>query len=142
MSVIDFISVRKKNADGFNLQPGAAANQGPQPARSAPPPLTSSQFARHLAQIAEDETRRALKKHVETIDPREMIDLAKMVAEIKAKYVGTTLAFAGNRTPVTDAETEQLRGMRLRLQELEAAYAEVTEVVSGQLVDVRGVTRE
>lgn len=139
MSVIDFISVRKKNGEALNLQPGPGSAQT---ARVAPPPLTSSQFARHLAQIAEDETRRALKKHVETIDPREMIDLAKMVAELKAKYVGTTLAFAGNRTPITDAETEQLRGMRLRLQELEAAYAEVTEIVSGQLVDVRGVTRE
>lgn len=137
MSVIDFLSVRKKSGEGFA---GLAAAQT---ARAAPPPsLSFSQFARHLTQIAEDETRRAMKRHVETVDPREMIDLAKMIAEIKAKYVATTLAFAGNRTPVTDAETDQLRGLRLRLQELEAAYAEVTEVVNGQLVDVRGVSAE
>ena len=138
MSVIDFLSVRKKSGEAFPTQ-GAAA----QTARAAPPPpLSASQFARHLAQISEDETRRAMKRHVESIDPREMIDLAKMVAELKAKYVANTLAFAGNKTPATDAETDQLRGMRLRLQELEAAFAEVTDVVTAQLVDVRGVSAE
>lgn len=133
MSVIDFLSVRKKSNEAYPTN-GATAKAAP------PLTLTASQFARHLNQIAEDETRRAMKRHVEAVDPREMIDLAKMVAELKAKYVATTLAFAGNRTPTTDAETDQLRGMRMRLQELEAAYTEVTEVVTSQLVEVRGVS--
>ena len=65
-----------------------------------------------------------------------------MSAEMKAKYIATTLTMASNRTPITDAEMDQLKGMRMRLQELEAAYNEVNEAIGAQLVDVRGVTKE
>jgi hypothetical protein len=138
MSVIDFLSVRKTAGDGRAAQGGAQAARAPLHA----PQLSASQFTRHIAQIAEDETRRALKRQVDTVDPRDMIDLAKMIAELKAKYVATTLAFAGNRTPVTESEIDQLRGLRLRLQEVEAAYAEVNNVIGAQLVEVRGVSAE
>lgn len=138
MSVIDFISLRR--------QPGAAVSE-PAPAfdkgaASAPHTLSSSQFARHITQIAEDELRRAIKRHVDVIDPREMIDLAKMVAEMKAKYIAMTLTQASNRTPMTDAELEQLKSLRLRLQELQSAYSEVSDAITSQLVDVRGVVKE
>ena len=86
--------------------------------------------------------RRSLKRHVDVIDPREMIDLAKMLAELKGKYIGMTLTIASNRTPMTDAELEQLRGMRVKIQELEAAYNELNEAISSQLVEVRGVVKE
>jgi hypothetical protein len=86
--------------------------------------------------------RRALKRHVDVIDPREMIDLAKMLAELKSKYIGLTLTVASNRTPITDAELEQMRSLRLKLQELEAAYNEINEAIAAQLVEVRGVTKE
>jgi len=95
-----------------------------------------------MSQVAEDELRRAIKRHVDVIDPREMIDLAKMMAELKAKYIALTLTTASNRTPMTDAEMEQLRSARLRMQELEAAYNEVNEAVGAQLVEVRGVAKD
>jgi len=86
--------------------------------------------------------KRSLKRHVDVIDPREMIDLAKMLADLKAKYIGLTLTVASNRTPITDAELDQMRGLRLKIQELEAAYNEINEAIASQLVEVRGVVKE
>ena len=139
MSVIDFIAVRRrqdntKSEDGPSF---AADKTGKTQA-----PLTASQFTRHVTHIIEDEMRRSLKRHVDVIDPREMIDLAKMLAELKAKYIGMTLTIASNRTPMTDAELEQLRNMRVKIQELEAAYNELNEASASQLVEVRGVVKE
>jgi hypothetical protein len=143
MSVIDFISVRGRTGPVSEASTAPASEKTASATTPASPhTLSSSQFARHIAQIAEDEQRRAIKRHVDVIDPREMIDLAKMMAEMKAKYMAMTLTTAANRTPMTDAELETLKGMRLRLQELEAAYNEVNEAINSQLVDVRGVVKE
>ncbi|MDX2143068.1 MAG: hypothetical protein SFV19_06915 [Rhodospirillaceae bacterium] len=143
MSVIDFISVRRRQDDALSEPGGAKAKAGTDQTRAtAPAALSANQFARHISQIAEDEMRRSIKRHVDVIDPREMIDLAKMMAELKAKYIAMTLTTASNRTPMTDAEVEQLKSLRLRVQELEAAYNEVNEAIGAQLVEVRGVSRE
>ncbi len=142
MSVIDFIAARRRSDE--SLAEPATAMAGSSKARvgGAAAPLTANQFTRHIGHIVEDEMRRALKRHVDVIDPREMIDLAKMLAELKAKYIGTTLTIASNKTPINDAELEQMRGLRLKIQELEAAYNEVNEAIASQLVEVRGVVRE
>lgn len=137
MSVIDFIAVRRRQSDTRS-----EAAPVSEKTRSTPAALTASQFTRHIAQIIEDEMRRSLKRHVEVIDPREMIDLAKMVAELKAKYIGTTLAIASNRQPITESELDQLRGFRVKIQELEAAHNELNEAIASQLVEVRGVVKE
>lgn len=139
MSVIDFIAVRRRQD---NAKSDEASVFAPEKPGKAQPPLTASQFTRHVTQIVEDEMRRSLKRHVDVIDPREMIDLAKMLAELKGKYIGMTLTIASNRTPMTDAELEQLRGLRIKIQELEAAYNELNEAISSQLVEVRGVVKE
>lgn len=140
MSVIDFIAARHRNSESVSE---AIPAMGGAKARSiSQPPLTASQFTRHITHIVEDEMKRSLKKHVDVIDPREMIDLAKMLADMKAKYIGLTLTVASNRTPITDAELDQMRGLRLKIQELEAAYNEVNEAIASQLVEVRGVTKE
>ena len=138
MSVIDFIAVRRRNGDGKS----EAAPLFAEKSRISPAPLTASQFTRHISHIIEDEMRRSLKRHVEVIDPREMIDLAKMVADLKAKYIGTTLAIASNRQPITDSEVEQLKQYRVKIQELEAAHNELNEAIASQLVEVRGVVKE
>jgi hypothetical protein len=138
MSVIDFIAVRRRQGDTRS----EAAPISSDKSRATPAALTASQFTRHIAHIIEDEMRRSLKRHVEVIDPREMIDLAKLVAELKAKYIGTTLAIASNRQPITDSELEQLRGYRVKIQELEAAHNELNEAIASQLVEVRGVVKE
>ncbi len=139
MSVIDFIAVRRRqdpskseDSQTFTSEKGGKAQ----------PPLTASQFTRHVTHIIEDEMRRSLKRHVDVIDPREMIDLAKMLAELKGKYISMTLTIASNRTPMTDAELEQLRSTRVKIQELEAAYNELNEAIASQLVEVRGVVKE
>jgi len=137
MSVIDFIAVRRRQSD-TRSEPIVSSEKS----RSTPAALTASQFTRHIAHIIEDEMRRSLKRHVEVIDPREMIDLAKLVAELKAKYIGTTLAIASNRQPITDSELEQLRNYRVKIQELEAAHNELNEAIASQLVEVRGVVKE
>lgn len=139
MSVIDFIAVRRRQDNTKSEDSSVFA-----PSKSGKPqaPLTPSQFTRHVTQIIEDEMRRSLKRHVDVIDPREMIDLAKMLAELKGKYISLTLTIASNRTPMTDAEMEQLRGMRVKIQEFEAAYNELSEAISSQLVEVRGVVKE
>ncbi len=139
MSVIDFIAVRRRQDEPKSEEIPSFFQ--PKPGKP-PAPLTASQFTRHVTQIIEDEMRRPLKRHVDVIDPREMIDLAKMLAELKAKYIGMTLTIASNRTPMTDAELEQLRGMRVKIQELEAAYNELNEAIASQLVEVRGVMKE
>lgn len=138
MSVIDFIAVRRRQDNKSEPIPSFFTDKKGKPQA----PLTASQFTRHVTQIIEDEMRRSLKRHVDVIDPREMIDLAKMLAELKAKYIGMTLTIASNRTPMTDAELEQLRTMRVKIQELEAAYNELNEAISSQLVEVRGVVKE
>lgn len=138
MSVIDFIAVRRRQSDTRSEAIPIAKERSP----ATPASLTASQFTRHITQIIEDEMRRSLKRHVEVIDPREMIDLAKLVADLKAKYIGTTLAIASNRQPITDAELEQLRNYRVKIQELEAAHNELNEAIASQLVEVRGVVRE
>jgi len=139
MSVIDFIAVRRRNGEGKSEESTPIFREK---TRGAPAPLTASQFTRHVTHIIEDEMRRSLKRHVDVIDPREMIDLAKMLADLKAKYIGLTLTIASNRTPMTDAELEQLRSMRVKIQELEAAYNELNEAIASQLVEVRGVVKE
>ncbi len=138
MSVIDFIAVRRRQSDTRSEAAPAASDKS----RSTPAVLTASQFTRHIAHIIEDEMRRSLKRHVEVIDPREMINLAKLVAEMKAKYIGTTLAIASNRQPITDSELEQLRGYRVKIQELEAAHNELNKAIASQLVEVRGMVKE
>ena len=139
MSVIDFIAVRRRQ-DKSESEDGQAFTH--EKSSKGQAPLTASQFTRHVTHIIEDEMRRSLKRHVDVIDPREMIDLAKMLAELKAKYIGMTLTIASNRTPMTDAELEQLRSMRVKIQELEAAYNELNEAIASQLVEVRGIVKE
>lgn len=139
MSVIDFIAVRS-GKDEQTSKPSTSFEG--RAAKASQGPLTATQFTGHVTHIVEDEMRRALKKHVDVIDPHEMIALAKMVAELKARYLAMTLTIATNKTPMTDKELDELRSLRLKIQELEAAYNEVNEAILSHLVDVKGVMKE
>lgn len=133
MSVIDFIAVRNiKDEKTSQSSPPFDHDHG----KSGQAPLTASQFARHVTHIVEDEMKRALKQHVDIIDPHEMIALAKMIAELKARYLAMTLMVASNKTPMTVKEMEEIRSLRPRIQEMEAAYNEVNEAISSHLVEV------
>ena len=139
MSVIDFIAVRRRQGDA---KPASSPSFFPEEKNGAPTALTASQLTRHINHIIEDEIRRSLKRRVDIIDPQEMIDMAKMHADLKARYIGSTLSIASNRKPMTDAELDELRGLRVRIQEFEAAHNELNEAIASQLVEVRGVIRE
>ncbi len=143
MSVIDFIAAHRRS--DAKSEGSAAIAEKPRASaleKVRGGSLTASQFTRHITHIIEDEMRRSLKRHVDVIDPLELIDLAKMIAEQKAKYIGTTLAIASNRQPITDAELEQLKNFRVKIQELEAAHNELNEAIASQLVEVKGVVKE
>ncbi|MBX7200813.1 MAG: hypothetical protein K1X51_15690 [Rhodospirillaceae bacterium] len=151
MSVIDFIAAHRRpdakseGSAALNVRGSAATAEKPRAnalEKMRGGTLTASQFTRHITHIIEDEMRRSLKRHVDVIDPLELIDLAKMIAEQKAKYIGTTLAIASNRQPITDAELEQLKNFRVKIQELEAAHNELNEAIASQLVEVKGVVKE
>lgn len=143
MSVIDFIAAHRRS-DAKSEGSAAVADRPRERAmeKMKGGTLTASQFTRHITHIIEDEMRRSLKRHVDVIDPLELIDLAKMIADLKAKYIGTTLAIASNRQPITDAELEQLKNFRVKIQELEAAHNELNEAIASQLVEVKGVVKE
>ena len=139
MSVIDFIAVRRRQGEA---KPESIPSFFSEKMRDEPTALTASQFTRHISHIVEDEMRRSLKRQVGIVDPHEMIDMVKMLADLKARYIGMTLAIASNRKPMTDSELEELRGLRVRTQEFEAAHNELNEAIASQLVDVRGVIKE
>ena len=137
MSVIDFIAVRRTKDE-------QASHMGTplEEPQSGPGTLTASQFTRHITHMFEDEMRRALKRHVNIIDPHEIIDMAKIVADMKARYLALPLTIASNKTQVTDQETNELRSLRVKIQEMEAAYNEINEAIVSQLVEVKGVSKE
>ena len=137
MSVIDFIAVRRTKDE-------QASHVGTSLGETAPRPgtLTASQFTRHVTHMSEDEMRRALKRHVNVIDPHEIIAMAKIVADMKARYLALPLTIASNKTPITENETDELRKLRVKIQEMEAAYNEINEAIVSQMVDVKGVDKD
>ena len=143
MSVIDFIAVRSSK-DEQASQAAAAFNatSALDSGKVGSGALSASQFTRHVSHIVEDEMKRALKRHVDVIDPREMIALAKVIADLKSRYLAMGLMVASNKTPMTDKELEEMRSLRLRIQEMEAAYNEINEAITAHLVDVKGVMKE
>ncbi|MFL2769965.1 MAG: hypothetical protein ACJZ9F_03045 [Rhodospirillaceae bacterium] len=137
MSVIDFIAVHRNKDEQTSKAATLTHAEG-----TSTGPLSASQFTSHVGHVIEDEMRRALKRHVDVIDPHEMIALAKMVAEMKARYIAMTLTVTSNKGPLTDASSEELRSLRLKIQEMEAAYNEINETIMSHLVDVKGVIRD
>lgn len=101
--------------------------------------LTTKQFNRHLAHVLEDQTRLAIAKYVGDVEPVEVLDLARRVANLRARYVATALAAGGASAPPTKAEVEEMRFMRDRIEELEHALSTVREAIAGEVIQVRNV---
>jgi hypothetical protein len=101
--------------------------------------LTTKQFNRHLAHVLEDQTRHAIAKYVGDVEPTEVLDLARRVANLRARYVATALAAGGASAPPTKAEVEEMRFMRDRIEELEHALATVREAIASEVIQVRNV---
>ncbi|MQX35067.1 hypothetical protein [Roseospira navarrensis] len=101
--------------------------------------LTTKQFNRHLTHVLEDQTRHAIAKYVGDVEPMEVLDLARRVANLRARYVAESLAAGTATVPPTKAEVEEMRFMRERIAELEHALATVREAIANEVVQVRNV---
>ncbi|MBB4313713.1 hypothetical protein [Roseospira marina] len=101
--------------------------------------LTTKQFNRHLAHVLEEQTRSAIAKYVGDVHPTEVLDLARRVAKLRARYVATALAAGGASAAPTKAEIEEMRFMRERIEELEYALATVREAIANEVVQVENV---
>ncbi len=102
--------------------------------------LTTTQFTRHLAQVMDDQTRAALGRWVGEVDATEIVDMARNIAHMKARYVAMALAAASNRQPPTKADAQELRWMRERIEEVELAFQAVKDAVAGEMLPVTGLT--
>jgi len=139
MSVIDFISVRRsKDAQASQ----AAPSFDDRPDKAVKAPLTASQFTQHVSHIVEDELKRAMKRHVDVVDPREIVALCKMIADAKGRYMALTLMMASNNTPMTEKEVSEIRHLRQKIQEHEAASADLNDLMNDNLIDVKGVMKD
>ncbi|MBB4287105.1 hypothetical protein [Roseospira goensis] len=104
--------------------------------------LTTKQFNRHLAHVLEEQTKHAITKYVGDVDPVEVLDLARRVANLRARYVATALAASGATAPPTKAEVEEMRFMRERIEELEHALSSVREAIANEVVRVKNVVAD
>lgn len=132
MSVTPFTDVRKlreaRQADG-------------RPAERLPAGrLTTQQFTRHLSHVVEEQTRHAIARTVGEVEPGEVLDLARRVANLRARYVATALASAHGKAPPTKAEIEEMRFMRERIGEMDHALSTVREAIASELITVKNVT--
>jgi len=102
--------------------------------------LTTQQFNRHLSHVEEEQTRLAIARTVGEVDPGEVLDLARRVANLRARYVATALASAGGKAPPTKAEIEEMRFMRERIAEMDHALSTVREAIASELITVKNVS--
>ena len=144
MSVIDFISVRRSKDENTSAPTSSFDAAAPEPKRekSIGGPLSATQFTRHVSHVVEDEMKRAMKRDVDVVDPREIIALCKMIADLKGRYMAMTLLMASNNTPMTDSEVAEMRGTRQKIMELESAYNELNDLMTSNLIDVKGVMKD
>ncbi len=142
MSVTQFADLSKLRE---SRQPGGARSREEAMSEIAPLPegrLTTKQFNRHLTQVLDEQTRQAVTKYVGDVDPVEVLDLARRVANLRARYVATSLAAAGASAPPTRAEVDDMRFMRERIEELEHALTTVREAIANEVVSVRNVVAD
>jgi len=144
MSVIDFISVRRSKDDRASAPTPSfdSSTLDDKPSKVVNGPLSATQFTQHVTHIVEDEMKRAMKRHVDVVDPREIISLCKMIADLKGRYMAMTLLMASNNTPMTDSEVTEMRATRQKIMELEAAYNELNDLMTSNLIDVKGVMKD
>ncbi len=144
MSVIDFISVRRSKDERASVSASSFDGAPPdsKPEKTVNGPLSATQFTQHVTHVVEDEMKRAMKRHVDVVDPREIIALCKMIADLKGRYMAMTLLMASNNTPMTDSEVTEMRSTRQKIMELEAAYNELNDLMTSNLIDVKGVMKD
>lgn len=104
--------------------------------------VTAPQFLRHMDSIVADEARAIYRRYVGEIDPRELVDIARQISHLRAKQAGVALALMQSRTAPGRQELEELRDLRERAEELEAALATIKGALSDDLLTLKGLARE
>ncbi|ABC21415.1 hypothetical protein [Rhodospirillum rubrum] len=99
--------------------------------------MTAAQFSRHLAQVIEDQTRRALDRYVGDVGAGEIIDMARNLGQLKARYIGQSLAVATNRQPPSRADAQEMRWMREQIEELELAFETIQRAIASEMIPIR-----
>jgi hypothetical protein len=142
MSVTQFADLSKLR-EARRAEAALARGEAPPVTEALPAGrLTTKQFNRHLAHVLEEQTKSAITKYVGDIEPAEVLDLARRVANLRARYVATALAAAGGTAPPTKAEIDEMRFMRERIEELEQAFTAVREAIANEVVQVKNVVSD
>ncbi|MCF8481627.1 MAG: hypothetical protein K9H25_14445 [Rhodospirillum sp.] len=100
-------------------------------------PLTTAQFTRHIAHVVEDQTRAALDRYVGAVGAGEIVDMARHLGQMKARYIAQSLAVATDRKPPTRADAQEMRWMREQIEELELAFQAIRDAISSEMIPVR-----
>jgi hypothetical protein len=100
-------------------------------------PLTTAQFTRHIAHVIEDQTRAALDRYVGAVGAGEIVDMARHLGQMKARYIAHSLAVATDRKPPSRADAQEMRWMREQIEELELAFQLIRDSIANEMIPVR-----
>jgi hypothetical protein len=99
--------------------------------------MTTAQFTRHIAHVIEDQTRTALDRYVGAVGAGEIVDMARHLGQMKARYIAQSLAVATDRKPPSRADAQEMRWMREQIEELELAFQAIRDAIANEMIPVR-----
>lgn len=100
---------------------------------------TVTQFANYSMSILDDLTRTAYKRSVGDVGPEEVLDVINILAQLKGRYLAQALADLTARRLPTVEQTDQLRAIRLQIEEVTHALDTIQKTIEWELVGVRGI---
>lgn len=104
--------------------------------------VTAQQFLQHMDSVVADEARAVYKRYVGEVDPRELVDIARQISQYRAKHVGVALALAQSRNAPSRQELDELKDLRERAEEMEAALAAIKRAVADDRLTLKGLAKE
>ncbi|SOE01694.1 hypothetical protein [Caenispirillum bisanense] len=104
--------------------------------------VTAPQFIQHMDGVVAEEARVLYGRFVGEVDPRELVDLARMASATRARYVGTALAMTQAKSPPGKPEIEELRELRERADELDRALDTIKRAAAEGLITLKGLAAD
>lgn len=100
---------------------------------------TVTQFAHYSTSMLDDLTKTAYKRFVGDVGPEEILDIINVLAQLKGRYLAQAIAdLTARRLPAVE-QTEQLRALRLQIEEVTHALDALQKAVEWEMVGVRGI---
>lgn len=96
----------------------------------------AAQFTRHITTVLEEQTRAALERYVGDVKAGELVEMARNLGQMKARYMAHALAVGTNRTPPSREDAQELRWMREQFEELDLAFQAIREAITNEQVAV------